>query len=322
MRNIHTLKNADGSSKKKQGSVDSSEDDISLSGIWKSFPPITRTMVLGMCLVSASYILQLVPFSFYIFQGNEVIHHFQLWRLVTSFLILPANSMNALFQLYTITTRSVELERERFLVSMHYNPSIDYLFYLIFCTTFVILFTVMRVGTAEPLVLTDALSTLLTMTWSIDNANSKVMFYGVLPIYGKYYPVVQSLTTFVFGGNLEMLGISLATAYLFACLDTRTLGPVWGKITGKGPWYGIVPVGKFHAPRWFVAGYEFFFGGTYAVKIAKVKREEKKAHTGQRLGSLSSATTTSDLPEAKSKGFLAAEARAKSRFARPSSNSN
>lgn len=293
---IHTLNNDDDSKRRPRNSKSSQPqgndtDNTSFSAIWSSFPPVTRTVVLVMLLCSASIFLQLVNPALFIFHGYEIFKFRQWWRIFTSFLILPPNAMSALMQVYNLGSRSYQLETDRFLVTRYRSASIDFIFYLTFCAFFIITTVCLTYGIYEPLVLTGAFDACLSVTWAIDNASTKMMFYGVIPVYGKFYPILEGLTTFIFGGDLKLLLIGFLAAYVFNCLDTRTLGPIYGYVAGKRPWYGVVPMGKFQAPFWFVWTYEFIFGGNYTNKVKQMKTQQKKSK-GQRLGSIPTSSNT------------------------------
>lgn len=296
MRNIHTIDEtgrkrgniADGAS--SQGSA--TDDNATFTGIWRSIPAVSRTIILLMVGLTSAYTMNLVSSGYLVFHFNEVTRHRQWWRLFTSFFLLPPNAMSAVMQIYNIGSRSITLESERFLVSRHYSSSIDFAFYLLFCATLVIAGCVAIYGKYQPLVLTCAFDALLTATWALDNTNSIVRFFGVLPVQGKFYPFLQGLVTFIFGGDLVLLVLGSVAAYVFNCLDTRSLGPIWGFITQKSKWYGIVPTGKFHAPRWFIWGYEFLFGGDYMKKVREEKIRKAKAK-GQVLGTAPASGPTS-----------------------------
>lgn len=174
--------------------------------------------------------------------------------------------MAFLMEIYNLFQRSKELETKHFPASTSgssVSPSVNYVFYLCFCITVTIAMTTILYGGSYPLILTPAMTAALTVTWAIDNANQKVMFYGILPVLGKFFPLVQLGTSFVFGGgDLYVVISGMFAAYLYACLDTRTLGPVYGYVTGKNALYGKSPAGKFSAPRFFVAAAEGIFGRT------------------------------------------------------------
>lgn len=288
MKNIHTIGERNGrsggSSNGSSTQGGSNDGNPTFSSLWKSIPPVSRTILLLMSLLTSITALQLVNAGYFIFQFNEVLRYRQWWRLFTAFLLLPPNAMSAVMELYNMGTRAVNLENDRFLVSRHYSSSIDFAFYLLFCLTFIISSCVLIYGKYESLVLTSAFDACLTLTWAIDNSNVQVRFYGIIPVYGKFYPLLQGVMAFIFGGDLILILLGFTASYIFNCLDTRTLGPIWGLVMQKGKWYGVVPTGKFHAPKWFIWVYEFLFGGNYLQKLKEVKVKKAKA-AGQRLGS-------------------------------------
>ena len=189
MKNIHTIgenigkRGSTGNGNNSQGSA--TDSDATFTGIWKSIPPVSRTIILLMSGITFLYALNIVNSGYFIFQFNEVVRHRQWWRLFTSFFLLPPNAMSAVMELYNMGSRAINLENERFLVSRHYSSSIDFAFYLLFCFSFVIAGCVAIYGKYEPLVLASAFDAFLTVTWVIDNANVVVRFYGVLPVQGK-----------------------------------------------------------------------------------------------------------------------------------------
>lgn len=294
MKNFYTIddtnrkKNTNGRSSPGTGNL---EETPTFSSMWKSIPPVSRTIILLMTILTSLTSLQLINIGYLVFQFNEVLAYKQWWRLYTAFLLLPSNAMSAIMELYNLGSRAVHLENDRFLVSRYHSTSIDFAFYLFFCSTFIITGCVIIYGKYQPLVLTCAFDACLTLTWAIDNSNVEVRFYGILPVYGKFYPLLQGLVAFVFGGDLILMVLGFSAAYIFNCLDTRSLGPIYGSIAKKDKWYGVVPTGKFHAPRWFIWGYEFLFGGNYLQKLDELKSVNKR-NGGQRLGTSTSTVTT------------------------------
>lgn len=286
MKNFYTIddtnrkKSTNGGSSSGAGPVGEAP---TFSSLWKSVPPVSRTIILLMTILTSLIALQLVSMGYLIFQFNEVLRHKQWWRLYTAFLLLPPNAMSAIMEIYNIGSRAIYLETDRFLISRHYSASIDFAFYLFFCSTFIIIGCVTIYGKYQPLVLTSAFDACLTLTWAIDNSNVEVRFYGILPVYGKFFPLLQGLVAFIFGGDLTLIMLGFFAAYIFNCLDTRSFGPFYGLITKKNKWYGVVPTGKFHAPRWFIWGYEFLFGGNYLQRLNELNLANKR-YGGQKLG--------------------------------------
>ena len=263
---IHTLRHDEDDKRYSYGPSPSENTPTTFSDLYYSIPPVTRFLIISISITTFVYALQLVNIGYLIFHFGETFYHFQLWRIITSFLILPPQAMAFLMEIYNLFQRSKELETNHFPASTSSgrdsgNPSVNYVFYLCFCVTVTIVMTTLLYGGSYPLILTPAMTAALTVTWAIDNANQKVMFYGILPVLGKFFPLVQLGTSFVFGGgDLYVVISGMFAAYLYACLDTRTLGPVYGYVTGKDPLYGKSPAGKFGAPRFFVAAAEGIYG--------------------------------------------------------------
>ncbi|CCF58491.1 hypothetical protein KAFR_0E03390 [Kazachstania africana CBS 2517] len=283
-RNIHTL---NGSARSNRSS---SSNDATISDIWFSVPPVTRTLVLMLGTVTSLAALQLVQMGYLVFQWNETFRHFQFWRIITACMVLPLQAMPALFEIYNITTRSLELERQHFMISSVHDPSIDYAFYLLFS---ILSFTNMATffeGRNMPMILTSALSSCITFTWAVDNRNNKVLFYGVIPVYGKFFPLIQLVISFIFGEGFMNSLVGICTGYLFVCLDTRTFGPLWGYIFKKEPLYGIMPCGKLSSPSWFKYTYETLFLSIKPEETAAPTTSSKNAFLskftgqGQKLG--------------------------------------
>lgn len=215
-------------------------------------PPITKWLCVSMvsiCLVRRLNILPM-PFGDFGWSLSLTFRKFQVWRLLTPFLVLPMQAMQACFALHTIYSHSQQLE----LVHFHNKPS-DYLFYLCFNFTLTILMAqLFRIN--YPIFL-NAFTGSLIYTWTIDNSNVKVMFYGLFPILGKYLSLVHLFVSFLFDGTphdysmffITMIGFT--AAYIYSCLDTRSLGPVYGFLAKRDYFYGKQNTGHFRAPAWF-----------------------------------------------------------------------
>lgn len=212
--------------------------------VWKGIPIVTRCLISSIVIITTLNRLELLSTGRLVYQFNEVGSHFQLWRVFTSCIILPMQAMPAMLEMYNFYSRSSQLESRR-------EPH-DYAFYLCFCIITICATVTVLFGRSHPLVLTGAFASSLTYTWSVDNANVKVMFYGLFPIWGKYFPLIQLFTAFVFGeDNFTVHLVGFLTAYLYLCLDTRTCGPILGWLFfGENPNYGISPNGYFGAPQW------------------------------------------------------------------------
>lgn len=266
---------------------------------WLSIPPITRTLFTLAIVMTIVGRLNLVsPWNF-IYVWNWTFKKAQVWRPLTSCLILSSRAMPALMELYSIYDRSSQLERGHFGpgLSNRRGPmvTVDYAYYLCFCILTIITATTILYGSDYPVVLTSGLISCITYTWSIDNANVQIMFYGLIPVWGKYFPLIQLFISFVFNeGDFVISLIGFTTGYLYTCLDTRTLGPIWGMISRKADTnYGILPNGRFPTPWWFTSLYARIMGARNGpttpsnnfVNVPPAQRETRTfSGRGQRLG--------------------------------------
>lgn len=230
--NIHTL---------GRGGTDGFISELKRT-LW-NIPPVTRYLISAVIVVKMLTRLSATSNHYVYYDFREVFKHVQIWRPFTSSLVLHPEPMPAMLELYTLYSRSSQLEVRR--------QSLDYVFYMFFCITVISLMVPFVYGTHNPVVLTSGFMTCLTYTWSLDNMNVNVMVYGLFPIRGKYFPLVQLLIDLLFLSQwFPITVMGFLTAYLYACLDTGTLGPLYGWSTGASEYYGIHPNGKFGAPQW------------------------------------------------------------------------
>ncbi|CAI4059189.1 hypothetical protein SKDZ_04G6090 [Saccharomyces kudriavzevii ZP591] len=286
-RNVHVL----------HGNGGRNDDVMGLKEFWLSIPPVTRTLFTLSIFMTIVARLHLISPWYAIYVWDWTFKKVQLWRLLTSCLILSPSAMPALMELYSIYDRSSQLERAHFGpgLSNRRGPmvSVDYIYYLCFCMLSITTATTILYGSDYPLVLTSGFISCITYTWSIDNANVKIMFYGLIPVWGKYFPLIQLFISFVFNdGDFVISLIGFGTGYLYACLDTHTLGPIWGMISRKAdPAYGILPNGKFPTPWWFASLYARIAGADHEPQrpsnnFVNVPPRETRTFSGrgQRLG--------------------------------------
>lgn len=259
--NIHTLRNNAGGSSSDNGPLQ----------VLYGIPIVTRYLISSAVVMTLLIRLQVVQIGTLLYQFNEVAARLQVWRLFTSFLILPFDALPAMLELYTIYSCSSQLESRR--------KPLDYLFYLIFCVTVICSTLTVLSGTSESMVLTSGIVSCLTFTWSMDNSNVKVLFYGLFPVWGKYYPILQLFMAFAFGNrDYVVCLVGLLTGYLYACLDTRTWGPFYGwLIRSPNEYYGIFPNGQFGAPQFIKSLLE-------ESQELRRTRALRRARGGQKLG--------------------------------------
>ncbi|SCU88740.1 LAMI_0D11166g1_1 [Lachancea mirantina] len=255
----------------------------------QQIPPVTRALLFGIFALLVVTKIGIVPAYLVQFSWYHVFMKLQVWRMFTSCLLLPDQPMPALLEVYNIYAHSSELEL------MHFGRShtYDYIFYLTFGVLSIVM-SVVLLRINNPFDLSNAFDGFLTYTWSIDNRNVKVMFYGLFPIWAKYFPLIQLFITFLFDDPIQgrskffITLIGYSTGYLYSCLDTRTLGPLYGYLTRQPNGYGYLNFGQFRAPWWFAGACDLFFGNGLRSDRYKVNVPIRNASTyqgkGQRLG--------------------------------------
>nr|CAO98870.1 derlin-like family member [Nakaseomyces delphensis] len=284
MANVHSL-NSGGRNNRPNA-------EATFSSFWYSVPPITRHLLALCVIVSGTCHTNLIAYDRILFTWRQVFMRLQIWRALTSCLLLPANLMPALMEGYNLYNRCYELEQNFYLTAS--RPSLgshNFAYYILFCLIVMPSMAAFLYGIRYPLFLTSAFTACLTFTWSLHNSNTKIMFYGVLPIWGKFFPILQLATTFVMGSqadfNLSLMGI--ATAYIYCCIDTWSFGPLVGYFINGVDNYGMESKGYMEAPRWFVSIYNMISGETQPGLSKDAIRTGRKlgqvlGRGGQRLG--------------------------------------
>lgn len=260
--NIHSL----GNTAPRNGNGPSSEGPATFSSFWYSVPPVSRWLVTCCITVNTLCHLHLIGYQHFAFTWFQTFQRLQIWRMLFSSLILPANLMPALMEGYNLYVRSTELEQGFYYSSKRISlSSHNFAFYLFSCLVVMTTIAGFLFGTMVPLYLTSAFTACLTYTWSLYNTDKKVMFYGLIPVWGRYFPVLQLFTGFVLGSRFDfyLSLIGIIAAYIYNCVDTWTLGPLYGLLIKTNVAnYGYEPRGKVQAPGWFIKIYNLFSGET------------------------------------------------------------
>lgn len=211
-----------------------------LSSMLNKIPIVTRWVI-------GAIILQTIVIRLEILPAEKTYYHFalsakklQIWRPVTACFPLPPSSAMALMDLYTIYSRSADLERRR--------NTLDYLFYMWFCISALAALAAAFFGLRSYVNLETSFKFFLSYTWSVDNANARVVYFGLFPILAKYIPIMELFLAFLFNENFIAPLMGLMVAYVFQCLDTTSLGPIYGSIRHIHG-YGFSPTGHFGMPK-------------------------------------------------------------------------
>ena len=211
-----------------------------LNSMLNEVPIVTRWIIGTIVVQTVITRLGYLPYEKTLYHFILATKRFQIWRSFTACFILPARSLPALFDLYTIYSRSTDLEQRR--------NTMDYTFYLWFCVSMLALLSSLAFGTRTLVNLETSFTFILSYTWSVDNANTRVVYFGLFPILAKYIPLMELFLAFLFNEDFAGPFMGLIVAYMFQCLDTRSFGPIYGSIFHIHG-YGFSPIGQFGMPR-------------------------------------------------------------------------
>lgn len=151
-----------------------------------------------------------------------VIQKWQIWRLFTGFVVVNSQPMQGLMEIYMLYSYSRGIEENKF-----YNNFADYLFYLAITMPLIVFSSI----PFSRFSLLQAFLGLLTYTWSRANKHQKVNIY-FLPIKANLLPVVTLGFKLLLEGPTVFCNVmtGMAIAYFYACIETRSLGPLYSYI--------------------------------------------------------------------------------------------
>lgn len=200
-----------------------------LSAFVSSIPPLTRTIVLSSLVLCGLDALHLVPITAFVCNYPLMWESLEFYRLLTGFLIPNPQAMQGMMEIYMVYTFSKGIEEGKFRKNLP-----DYLYY--FAIILPIILVSVYVSMPPLLSLSPALLSALAYTWSILNYNQQVNFY-FMPIKASLLPAVslgfRLLVDGFYSFLLALLGC--AAAYVYNCIETRSLGPLMAMLTGHEP---------------------------------------------------------------------------------------
>lgn len=228
---IHTLGDSNSRDEDKDKNRKGSSSGSFGSDDGNPLPPVTKWLLIA--LGSAIFLIysSLLSPDVFIHSYFKTFKRFQLYRIITSSLIIPVNpsekGIGMIMECYNFYQRSRFIE-----VKLLHGVSLDYIHYLTFIilgTTFVstLLFIT---EPYRPLLLYHGMSSAMAYTYSLCNESrsGKIVLYGVIPMVGWMYPAVDLFLTFLFSGEdafyISLVGVTIA--YIFQCLDTKSWGPI------------------------------------------------------------------------------------------------
>ncbi|EOD47711.1 putative centromere microtubule-binding protein cbf5 protein [Neofusicoccum parvum UCRNP2] len=175
----------------------------------RSWPPVTRTLVVGSLLLSIGVYSGILSFMPFVYIPQRVFALLpQIWRPVTAFFI-TGPQMGIIFDPYFLYQYGSQLERD----SARFSEAGSFFVYVVFNGLVIVALAGHLLGAylfLNPLIMA------ITYTFAQDNANRMVTFF-VIQIQAKYLPYLLLLVTFVMGGTGAALiqGTGLLSSHLY-----------------------------------------------------------------------------------------------------------
>ncbi|SCU95142.1 LADA_0G13784g1_1 [Lachancea dasiensis] len=246
-------------------------------------PPVTRFVLAAIVVLYTLVRAQIVRDTWLCFWPYHTFVKLQVWRMFTGCFLVFKGKMGTLFTMFELYTHSSHLESFHF----HDRNHAEYVYLLcVLLVGVVASATALRIDCSYTLI--DGMMAALTCLWSIKNWNTALMFYGLFPVKGKYNPLLQLFLSFLFDDEVAtfpLVVIGFSVAYAFNCLDTRSLGPLYGYIRGKPMGYGLVNDRQFRAPRWFSSAWRVLSDGQSRSMHAVFDKTKTYQGQGRKLGS-------------------------------------
>ena len=174
-------------------------------------PPVTRTYVASVMVLTASCSLELVsPFSLY-FNVNLIVTKLQLWRLFTNFFFFGALGVDFLFHIFFLMRYCRLLEEGSFR-----GRTCDFVLMLLFGgLVMCIASTVLSV----PPFLGSSLAFMIVYVWARNNDNVRMTFVGLFAFRAPYLPWVLLGFSLLLGNSLSIDIMGIAVGHLYFFLD-------------------------------------------------------------------------------------------------------
>ncbi|KAI1292091.1 Derlin-2 [Halotydeus destructor] len=171
-------------------------------------PPVTRAYSTACVLTTIAVQMDLVsPFQLY-FNPNLIFRHYQLWRLVTTFLFFGPFGFTFLFNLI-FTYRYCRMLEEGF----YRSRTADFVYMFIFGA---VMMTIIA-HFVNLLFLGHAFTIMLVYVWSRRNPYVRMNFFGILNFHAPYLPWVLLGFSLLLGNAVlvDLMGIAVGHVYYF-----------------------------------------------------------------------------------------------------------
>eukprot|EP00793_Prasinoderma_coloniale_P005068 PRCOL_00000829-RA len=189
-------------------------------GEWyASLPVVTRTWGTACVATTAALSFGMVTPYTLLLDFGAIVKKFEIWRLVTPYLVLGGFGFPFLMNLLFIMNYAVPLEVATF---EGRKADFGYMLFVGMVAMLPFAWTLSMPFTAVPLVF------MLMYVWSRYNPNSQVSLYGVLKLQSFYLPWAMVAITMLLGNDPipDLVGIAVGHVYYFLVeLYPRAGGP-------------------------------------------------------------------------------------------------
>ncbi|ADV24433.1 derlin-2/3 [Cryptococcus gattii E566] len=182
------------------------------SAAFSSVPPVTRTILIGLAVVTFPCLLGLTSPASVALLWRRVTHGYEIWRLLTCF-FFGGGGFPLLYDFFLIYRNSSSMETDTY----HANTA-EYAWLHVMMATFILIFN-MFIGL--PFLFRPLLHA-QTYVWCRVNPTVKVSIFGLLTIPTSLYPVALIVLDLLTGGPPKAIGgvMGLLAGHLWWFLST------------------------------------------------------------------------------------------------------
>jgi len=176
--------------------------------IFNESPKITRLLILSSFAISILVWSGLINTLDIYLNFGLIIHKFEIWRLVTTFLYFGEFNLNLILHMYIFFRDSKILEKKIF-----HGSSADYLYFILFCMIFLLILSPFT----KSLFLSTSLNFAMMYYWGRKSKTTNVEFMGVFTFRAPYLSIFYIIISFLLGYEYKQLiyGIIVGHVYFF-----------------------------------------------------------------------------------------------------------